>query len=221
MDARVLAALPLFQGASTAAVTALARRAVEHRYVADQVIFTAGSAPMGLFIVLEGRVRVVRGRDGRQHVVHVEEAGGTLGEVPLFAGGKYPAMAIAAEPTRCALLSRDAIHAAIAAEPAVAFLLLERLASRVRALVERLDRLALRSARARLAAFLLARPTDASGPSVSLGMTQSELAEELGTVREIVVRGLQGLRRAGAIRSLGGGRIEIRSRELLQQFAEE
>jgi CRP-like cAMP-binding protein len=52
-------------------------------------------------------------------------------------------------------------------------------------------------------------------------MTQSELAEELGTVREIVVRGLQMFRRAGAIRSVGGGRIEIQSRELLQEFADE
>jgi CRP/FNR family transcriptional regulator, dissimilatory nitrate respiration regulator len=220
LDPRILAALPLFRGAPPAAVQALARHAVERRYAMDQTIFTSGSAPVGLFIVLEGRVRVVRGREGRQHVIHMEEAGGTLGEVPLFAGGAYPAMAIAAEPTRCALLSRDAIHAAIAADPVVAFLLLERLALRVRGLVERLDRLALQSVRARLAAFLLTRSESSSG-SISLGMTQGELAEELGTVREIVVRGLQTLRRTGAIRSAGGGRIVILSRELLQQLADE
>lgn len=220
IDPTVLAALPLFRDAPSAAVRVLAHHAVERRYATDQAIFTSGSTPMGLFIVLEGRVRVVRGREGRQHVVHTEEAGGTLGEVPLFAGGPYPATAIAAEPTRCALLARDAIHAAIAADATVAFLLLERLALRVRGLVDRLDRLALRSARARLAAFLLARPTGRNG-SISLGMTQGEVAEELGTVREIVVRGLQTLRREGAIASGSGGRIVIRSRALLQQFADE
>jgi predicted transcriptional regulator len=51
-------------------------------------------------------------------------------------------------------------------------------------------------------------------------MTQGELAEELGTVREVVVRGLRALVRSGAIRSLGGGRYEITCRETLGKVAE-
>ena len=102
---------------------------------------------------------------------------------------------------------------------AVAFLLLERLATRVRGLVARLDALALRSATGRLAAWLLERP--AREGRVSLGMTQGELAEELGTVREVVVRGLRALQRRGAIRALGGGRFEVASREALRAAAEE
>jgi hypothetical protein len=41
------------------------------------------------------------------------------------------------------LLTRDTIEASIVAEPAVAWLLLGKLAERVRTLVERVDRLAL------------------------------------------------------------------------------
>lgn len=221
LDPASLVPLPFLRDASPAVIETLARHAVERRYATAEVIFTAGAEPRGLFLVLEGQVRVIRGRGGRQHVVHTERAGGTLGEVPLFSDGAYPATAVAAEPTRCAILSREAIRAAIAADPEIAFLLLGRLASRVRVLVERLDRLALQGARARLAAYLLARPLDRGGRSVSLGMTQGELAEELGTVREIVVRGLQELRRRGALRSLGGGRFEILSRATLQLIAEE
>jgi CRP-like cAMP-binding protein len=55
---------------------------------------------------------------------------------------------------------------------------------------------------------------------VHLGLTQGELAEELGTVREIVVRGLGALRRQGVIRSLGRGQIEILAREQLRRAAE-
>jgi CRP-like cAMP-binding protein len=40
---------------------------------------------------------------GRAHVVHEEGPGGTLGEVPLFDGGGYPATAIAQAATRCAV----------------------------------------------------------------------------------------------------------------------
>jgi CRP/FNR family transcriptional regulator len=220
LDPQALAQLPLLRDLSPATLAVLARHAVERSYGTDEVLWMAGADPRGLFIVRVGRVRVVRGRGDRQHVVHVEGAGGTLGEVPLFAGGAYPATAIAAEPTHVVVLSREAIQAAIAADPEFAFVLLARLADRVRTLVDRLDRLATQGANARLARFLLERPESARTRSISLGMTQSELAEELGTVREVVVRGLRALGRSGAIRSLGGGRYEITCRETLRKVAE-
>jgi len=62
---------------------------------------------------------------------------------------------------------------------------------------------------ARLAEFLIGR-ADARGlATIALGMTQEQLAEELGTVREVIVRELHALRAAGLVRSLGPGRFEI------------
>ena len=213
-----LAALPTLAGASPAALRVLAEQGVERRYADGATLFTAGSAPARMHLVLEGRVRVLRGGGGRQHVVHAAAPGDTLGEVPLFAGGGYPATAVAAEPTRCLLLDRAAIGAAIAADPAFAFLLLGRLAGRVRELVNRLDERAALSVPERLAEYLLARPRARSSPAqLSLGMTQTELAEELGTVREVVVRALLSLRRRGLIASLGGGRYEILDEEGLRR----
>ena len=148
-------------------------------------------------------------RECRAQVVHVEKAGGTLGEVPLFAGGGYPATAIAAEPTVCALIDRQALMAAVRSHPEAAFVLLERLAKRVRELVERLDRAALRPVAARVAEYLIGRADARGRATISLGMTQQQLAEELGTVREVVVRELQALRAAGLVRSIGPGRFEI------------
>src|SRR3954453_14745730 len=84
-----------------AARRALLAGAVERRLGAGEVLFLAGAPARGLFVVLEGRVRVVRGAGGRPHVIHEETAGGTLGEVPMFEGSTYPATAVAAEPTRC------------------------------------------------------------------------------------------------------------------------
>jgi hypothetical protein len=52
-------------------------------------------------------------------------------------------------------------------------------------------------------------------------MTQGELAEELGTVREVVVRGLQRMRREGVLRAAGSGRFEILDREAMGRIAEE
>lgn len=203
-----LVALPLFAGERREVVDALARRGIEARFEPNAVMFLAGSEPRGWYIVLEGRVRVVRGSGARQHVVHTEGKGGTLGEVPLFAGGTHPATGIAAEPTRCALFSRAALEAAIGEAPAIAFIIARRLALRVRQLVDRLDERSARSVQARLIEFLLSRPTNGSA-SITLGMTQQALAEELGTVREVVSREIRVLTRRGWIEALGGGRYRL------------
>jgi CRP-like cAMP-binding protein len=205
----VLGAVPLFVDAPAGVIESVAKRAYDCRFAPDEVLFLAGSEPRGWFIVIEGNVRVVTGVGPRQHVIHSEGPGGTLGEVPLFTDATYPATAIASEPTRCALLDRAALEAAMHESPAIGFILARRLALRVAALVARLNDRSARSVKSRLIAFLLERHALAGRSTISMGMTQQHVAEELGTVREVLVRELQGLARAGFIASRGGGRYEI------------
>ena len=209
IDLATLRRAPLVGDFPERALLALAPLASVKRYVARQALWRAGAPLDHMAIVLEGRVRVVREGGTRQHVVHTEGPGGTLGEVPLFAGGTAPATAIAVVATRCLLLPRRAIEAAIAAEPTVAWMLLARLALRVRGLVERLDRLALDSVTARLAALLLAGIETGNDEAFPRGMTQTALAEELGTVREVVVRAVRALCERGVIERVGRGRLRV------------
>ncbi len=213
--------LPLFAGISDPACRALAARSAQRTYEAGETLFAAGADARGLYVLVRGRVRVVRETAGRRHVLHEERPGGTLGEVPLFEGGGYPATAIAAEPTTCLVVGRDAIAAAMRADPELAWRFLGRLATRVRTLVERVDGLAARSVPQRLAALLVARHEGSTGASgaVTLGGTQQEVAEELGTVREVVVRAVRALCASGAIESLGGGRYRVRDAERLRELA--
>jgi CRP/FNR family cyclic AMP-dependent transcriptional regulator len=204
-----LARLPLFADVAPRVVGALASRGVEVAFDADEVIFVAGAPPRGWFVVLDGLVRVVSGNSARQHVIHTEGAGGTLAEVPLFTGATHPATGIAAEPTRCALFDRQSLEAAIAECPEIAFLLAKRLALRVETLVARLEARSARSVRVRLIDFLLQRASQARRNSFSLGMTHQKLAEELGTVREVVVRELRKLRDDRLIEAIEHGRYRI------------
>ena len=198
--------------------TTLLSGAVEKTYPADSVIFTAGSAANGMYVILEGRVRVLRGGGGRQHVIHEEGPGGTLGEVPLFEGGTYPATAVAASVTRCLRLDRDHVHAAIRRNPDIAIALLARLSKRVRTVVDQLDRRTAQGIRERLAQLILQRaPRD--GAPFTLGATQQEVAEGLGTVRELVVRGLRELREEGIIENAGRGRFVVRDWKRLEERA--
>jgi CRP-like cAMP-binding protein len=176
-------------------------------------------------------VRIVRGSGGRQLVIHSGEPGATLGEVPFFTGGSYPATAMATEPTRCLFLTHTAVTRAMEADPGLAFFFLKRLSNRVQDLVERVDRNTASSVQTRLARFILQRYETANAAArsrskkeqdhvFSLGMTQAALAEELGTVREVVVRALRELRRLGAIESAGKGRYRVASLAIMERLAE-
>ena len=219
IDMHLLGRLRPFAGLGAPALRELAARATERRYDAGETLFTVGTPAGGLHVVVEGRVRVLQISSGRQRVVHVEGEGGTLGEIPLFAGGGYPATAVAAEPTRCLIIGREAIGAAMTRDPAVAWIFLERLALRVRHLVERLDGLAARNVTARLASHVLQRDAGRGRP-VSLGGTQLQVAEELGTVREVVVRSLRALRESGVVRVAGRGRYVVADAAALRRIAD-
>ncbi|HXY69227.1 MAG TPA: Crp/Fnr family transcriptional regulator [Gemmatimonadales bacterium] len=199
----------LFDGIGAATRRDLDARALVRRYARGEVLFTAGSEARGLFVILDGRVRVSRGGRGRPHVVHEEGPGGTLGEVPLFDGGGYPATAVAREPTRCLLYTPRAVAAAMAADPAVGWAIARALARRVRELVERLDGFAARDVTARVAAAVRERHRAAGGAAFTLGQTHEQLAEELWTVREVVVRSLRALRRRGVLATAGRGRYRV------------
>lgn len=215
---------------SSAGREALLEQSVEKRFSTGEVLWSAGDRSEGITLVLEGMVRIVRGSGGRQLVIHSGEPGATLGEVPFFTGGRYPATAIAAEPTRCLFLPEAAVRRAIAADPALAFFFLKRLSLRIEGLVQRVDQITVNSVQTRLARFILRRhqTTMASARSgsgarkntaFSLGMTQTALAEELGTVREVVVRALRGLRRLGAIERVGEGKYRVLDLAILEELA--
>lgn len=204
-----LGRFPRFAALDPDALRALADGAGTRTYEPGAMIWLAGSEPRGVFVVLEGEVKIVRSTEGRQHVIHRGRAGATLGEVPLFAGGVYPATAIAVTRTRCLVLPRERIEAAIADHPEVTRLFLRHLARRVRLLVDRLDERSSTDIRTRVVRRLLEKDAARPGEWFTLGRTQAELAEELGTVREVVVRALSELREAGAIESDGRGRYRV------------
>ncbi len=203
-----LPSLPLFEGLTASALAEIAaapRRAAR----AGDLLWAAGSDAGGLLVVLSGTVRVVRAPQGRQYAVHTEGPGGTLGDVPFFAGGRYPATAIAEQSVECLIIDRARFARVVAHDPEFALRCLERLARRVRTLLSRLDDRTSRTVLQRVAALLLARHAASDGQSFALGTSQAEAAEELGTVREVLVRTLRELRATGCIRAVARGRYVV------------
>ncbi|MBL0938813.1 MAG: Crp/Fnr family transcriptional regulator [Gemmatimonadaceae bacterium] len=185
---------------------------------ANTEIFRAGDPAAGLHLVVSGVVRVVRQSGDRQTVVHEERAGGLLGVVAFFGDGTYPATAYANEASELILLPGAAVRDGMNSSPVLATWLLSWMAQRTREVIGRLDHVAHKTVRQRVAAHLmqrvraweLANGTRRRGqPVVSLGMTQHALAAELGTLKPLVVRALAALRNDGVIESIGRGQYLV------------
>lgn len=203
----------LTEPAATALVTCARRRSFRPR----EALFREGEEAHGIFVVLEGKVRVVRTSRGRRHVLHTEQRGGTLGEAPFFDHDPYPVSAIAWTTVVALYLDRSCVERAVRSSPEIALLFLSRLAGRVRLLLDRVDRLATASVAARMCAYLLEQ-AERSDDSI-VAITQESLAEELGTVREVVMRALRALRKRRILASAGRGRIQIVDRSALREVA--
>ena len=78
-----------------------------------QTLFAEGEMPRGVYLILKGRVRLVRSSPrGREQVLHEEGPGATLGEVPTFDGNGYVGSAVAVEDATLVLVPRDPLLAA-------------------------------------------------------------------------------------------------------------
>ena len=217
ISAERLRSLDGFREIPERVAAALVEHARRRSYSPGKPLFREGEASSGIFVVLDGEVRVVRTSRGRRHVLHTERRGGTLGEAPFFDHQPYPASAIAWSAVDALYIDRDCVERAVRTTPDVALFFLSRLAGRVRLLLDRVDRLATADVGTRMCAYLLDEVERTDGTIVKI--TQASLAEELGTVREVVMRTLRSLRRRHIIGSAGRGRIEIIDRSALRELA--
>ena len=201
------------------ALIQLGRASAVRTYRPKQVLYRAGERADGLYIVLSGRVIVRRESAARSQMLHTEVAGGVLGEIPVFGGRAFPATATALETTRCAHVPIAVIDRLIREEPTFARFALRRMAARAESLLRRIDDLTATTVTMRLAGFIADRAATSRTPDFTLGVTQSELANELGTAREVIVRGIAALVSAGAIRRTGRSRFGVQSHSTLRALA--
>src|SRR5215471_17953811 len=118
----------------------LAARAVEQKLGHGSILFTAGEEARGLYVIVEGALRAFRESvEGREQVIHVERAGATIAEVPMFDDGAYPSTVAAEEDSIILFIDKRDFRSLCLSHPAIALAALKLLASRLRrcaALVE-------------------------------------------------------------------------------------
>jgi CRP-like cAMP-binding protein len=206
-----------FSGLSPSILDRMAALGIPMRIGRNRTIFRAGDPADGLYIVASGRIRVSRETPDHVELLHTEVGGGLLGEIPVFGGGSFPATAVATEPTSVVKLPSAAVEILLSEYPEFARFALKRLAARAHSLLRRIDELTATTITGRLAEYMLNRSNGES--EFTLGMSQAALAADLGTAREVVVRGIGTLIRVRAIRRVGRSRFSVVDEPTLRSLA--
>lgn len=213
----------LFGELNETELIALAGHAVERRLRRNEILFVAGDEAAGLFVIVEGALRAFReGVDGREQVIHVERAGATIAELPVFDDKPYPSTVAAEEDTTVLFLSKREVKTLCLAHPEIALAGMKLLAGRLRKCAELVEALSLREVDQRLARWLLSearargKRTD-NGLELDLVLTNQQIAARIGSVREVVSRALARLQQNGLV-TIEGRHVMIHQEEALGVF---
>lgn len=212
-----LPALPFYQSLSASNRALLQQQIRLAECAPSEVIIRLGQGISGAYLVLEGRLRIYSVfPDGNEATLYTIEAGETcvLALNSLFNDLLYPAWVEAETRTRVAVVPGPLFRQLFAQEPSVQDLTVRALSTLVFRLMEELGQVHGLNTRQRLANLLLVRAS-AQG---ELRMTQQQLAQHLGTRREVVARFLLEFAEQGYLKT-GRGQLTLLDNAALRKMA--
>lgn len=178
-------------------------------YPAQAILINEGEHADTLFIILSGRVKVYSSSAaGKEVVLAVHGAGEYVGELALD-GGVRSASVMTLEPCTCSVVSGADLRQFIALHPDFALHLIHKLIRRLRQSADSVKSLALQDVYGRIVKLLI----ELSQPHGDLSiiperLTQQDVAERVGSSREMVSRIFKDLQVGGYI-DVANGRITI------------
>jgi CRP/FNR family cyclic AMP-dependent transcriptional regulator len=186
------------------ALRELAARGAVRNYRKDVLIIQEGDLGDTLYIILAGRVKVfASGENDREVVIDTHGPGEYVGEMALD-GGPRSASVITLEPTVCAVVTRTTIRDHIAGHPEFAFDLLARVIRRARRATANVKNLALLDVYGRVRHLFDELAVEQDGVrSIPEKLTHQDIADRVGSSREMISRLLKDLERGGYLESEG------------------
>ena len=202
--------LSIFNGVGDEAVQELASMARCHDYPKNNILFYQGDPPDSAFLVVSGRVKcTLMNEEGREVVLYVARPGGILGLISALDGGPQPANAITAEPSRLASFRVGDFAAWLERQQMMQKVLLREMGRRVRDAYQKIGEHALMGVKERLLMALLdiaereGEPEPEGEVIVFTRPTHQELANRIGSSREVVSRLLKELLESDLLQAEG------------------
>ena len=213
---RLAESFPSLAGAPAATLERLARVSIHRKVPAGTVMFSERSPCAGYPLVLGGSIRVLqRYPNGRELQLYRVKPGESclLSGSCLLGNTDYAASGVAETDVELVVLPPTSFQSLIAEDESFRRHVFEVFGERLAALMQVVEAIAYQKLDQRLAALLVAKGTDGE-----IHMTHQALADDLGSVREIVSRLLRSFEDRGWV-DLGRERVTIVDRGALAELA--
>lgn len=172
--------------------------AIRIRVPAGALVYREDETPR-VIVVIDGLLRAfLRSADGRQVTVRYARSGDVTG-LGLVLGGPGPMSVQAMTSALVAAQRVDTLRSMLASDPRVARACAEELTRQLYLALYDLSEQAFLPVRQRIIRHLLDLATRGNGPHLVVHATQQELADAVGSVREVVTRTLRRLRKEGMV----------------------
>lgn len=222
-DPSSLSGVELFSPLSREELRDLERRVPGINLGRRQIFYPPWHRADSFFLLLEGRIRIYRVKGSREITLSVKRPGEFFGEAGL-AGLAQGAYAEALEPSRVAIMRRQALQKLVAQNPSVGQTMIEFLVGRLSTYEDKLEEVSLKEASSRLAS-LLVRMVEGEGVDENGGYmipthyTHQVLATMVGCERPALTRAIASLKQAEVI-WVSQRRIHVTDLEALRGYAE-
>lgn len=194
----------------------------QHARIIEAPVGTIGyreADPCNAYVMrLAGRSRVYKiSESGREILLYRVAAGETcvLTTTCLLGRSRYPASTVVEEPIRDAIIPAATFHELMVESDVFRRFVMSNYGDLISDLIVLVDEVAFHGLDARLAKQLLT----AADNSGLVQRTHQQLADELGTAREVVSRQLKALENQGLL-SLGRSRIELADKGALEKLSQ-
>lgn len=216
----LLRQVPLLDGVSAPVLADLERASFRKHVDKGTCLFFRGDPAEDFYLLLSGEIALVLSApDGRELIINVMKPGDFFGELGLITNQPRSADAIVRRTADLVVIPRKVFLSALEREPLMTSRLLEATATRLRRTSDFQNALAFLDAQARLARVLL-ELDEQNEERGYITMSQDELAQRAGLIRQTVAKTLGQWRRNGWLLT-GRGHIVLLNRNALRLWFKE
>ncbi|MDP6980380.1 MAG: Crp/Fnr family transcriptional regulator [Myxococcota bacterium] len=202
----------------------LRTRATRLSYSAGETVFAPTPDPHSIYILEQGRIRILRiSSTGDEVTLGYVAEGEVFGELPGFGDHPRESFAVARAPSTVWRVPLTLFREWISSRPPIALEITRQMGDRMKRVESRVENLVFGDVRSRLAKVLLELAEDfgrTNGDTciIDIGISQGELATLIGSTRQSVNAAMGALKDDGILR-LSGRRTELLDQERLRTIA--
>jgi CRP/FNR family transcriptional regulator len=174
-------------------------------YAKGRIIIMEGEPGEAFFYIKSGMVKISKlSSDGREHILHILNAGHVFAEVTLFSQAAYPATAEVLEDAQIGMIKNGDLEKLMVENPEISLSMIKYLNKRLIEAQTKVRNLALYDTYGRTAQALVKLAEDygrktVRGIELDLSISRQELANLVGTTRETVIRALAAFKKEKSI----------------------